>query len=256
VNRRVIGLAILGFWVLGLGALAHRLLHRTAVERLADVATRVAPATYYYTVLQNDSIVGVASSAIDTTNGRFRSTDLFQGRLMVYGDSQRVEASATAYLSPQFVLDSFALAVRGDQSPWHMRGAPPRPGPAVLLPTTAPVVFMLSGSPHVGREDSVWIYNPVAGATQRGTLRIMAESLFTIVDSAAYDSAHTEWTPAHADTIRAWSIAPPTSGLVVWVDAQGRIVSASEAGGLKLVRTAYELAFENWHTLRRRRRLQ
>jgi len=32
----------------------------------------------------------------------------------------------------------------------------------------------------------------------------------------------------------------------VWVDATGRLLSASEPGGISLIRTAFELAFENW----------
>jgi hypothetical protein len=92
----------------------------------------------------------------------------------------------------------------------------------------------------------MWIYNPKTRAVQQITFRIRAESLFTVSDSARYDSTETRWVSAHQDTVRAWSVAPDTPGLTVWVDRQGRIVSASDSSGLHMLRASYEESFENW----------
>jgi len=226
--------------------LAHRQSSKTQSERLAEAARQVDPTAFYYEVFQGDAQVGVASSAIDTTHGQLRSVDMFRGRLVVFGDTQSVEANATAYLSQRLSVDSFALEVGGDQRPMRLRGAPNAGGGPLFLPTQLPIALMLTGPAKVGRADSFWVYNPIARDVQRTTLRIRAESLFTVSDSAKYDSTTARWVSAHADTIRSWSVTSGASELTVWVDAQGRIVSASEPGGLRLQRTAYEQAFSNW----------
>ena len=77
----------------------------------------------------------------------------------------------------------------------------------------------------------------------RPTLRIAAESLFTVVDSAALEK-NGEWSVAHRDTVRAWRLDGVPYGLVAWVDADGRVVAA-QAGDLSATRTAFELAFRN-----------
>jgi hypothetical protein len=75
------------------------------------------------------------------------------------------------------------------------------------------------------------------------TLRVRADSLFTVVDSAMLDRSG-EWVVAHRDTVRAWRIDGAPHGLVAWVDAEGRIVAA-QAGNLSATRTAFEIAFKN-----------
>lgn len=243
MTRRHAAVAVLLLWTGGLCALAWREFGTTPEERLAKGAAEIDPATYYYAVYQGGTPVGAASSAIDTSHRRIRETDFFRGRLVIYGDTQSVEASSIAYLSRPFAMDSFTMAVGGDQRPFRVHGA--TRSHAVLLPSLLPIAFMLSGDPTVGRSASYWMYNPIGGTVQPVQMRIAAESLFTVSDSAMYDSATHAWVPAHSDTVRAWSIAPPTASLTVWVDAEGRLVSASEPGGLHLIRSAYEIAFTN-----------
>ena len=104
---------------------------------------------------------------------------------------------------------------------------------------------MLSRGPRVGATTESWLYNPVVRRVERVTLSIAAESLFSVVDSAAFDSAGHTWIAAHTDTIRSWKIVTPSRIISAWVDSQGRIVAASEAGGAALTRTAYEIATFN-----------
>jgi hypothetical protein len=51
---------------------------------------------------------------------------------------------------------------------------------------------------------------------------------------------------AHEDTVRGWRISGDVPFITAWVDESGRMIAASEAGGISLVRTAFEIAFENW----------
>jgi hypothetical protein len=175
-----------------------------------------------------------------------RATDSFYGRLAVNGDTQAVEGSAVSYLSRRLALDSFAIAVRGDRLAQQWRGAMNGPRALIVLPTMAPIVLMMTGDPAVGREASYEVYNPQVRKIQRMTFRILAESLFTVSDSSAFDSTTARWVSAHRDTVRAWSVAPHASGFTVWVDAQGRVVSGSAPAGLRIERAAYEETFSNW----------
>jgi len=246
VTRGRIAAAILVLWAVALGALAYRQAHRNPKEALAEAAIRVEPSAYYYRVYQDTTQVGVASSVIDTARGHLRTTDFFRGRLIIAGDTQEVEGSAVGFISPTMALDSFAITVGGDQTPIRIRGTPKTHVAPVYLPTFTPVTLMLTGNTAVGRSEQFWVYNPLAREVQRATLRVQAESLFTVSDSARFDSTASQWVSAHRDTVRAWSVAPPSSGYTVWVDAAGRIVSAREVGGLSLMRAAYEESFSNW----------
>ena len=79
------------------------------------------------------------------------------------------------------------------------------------------------------------------------SVSIQAESLFVVPDSAALDNATGKWHIVHADTVRAWKVLG-TDGRYVggWMDERGRVVESTQAGGLKVRRTAFEVAFENW----------
>jgi hypothetical protein len=89
------------------------------------------------------------------------------------------------------------------------------------------------------------LFDPIGRTTHDVTLRIEADSLFTVTDSAMLDSAAGMWVEAHKDTVRAWKIGGDAPILTAWVDASGRLVAASEPGGISLRRTAFEIAFQN-----------
>jgi hypothetical protein len=87
------------------------------------------------------------------------------------------------------------------------------------------------------------VFDPTTRLVIRPELTIRAESLFTVVDSAAFD-INGAWAPAHRDTVRAWRIEGAPHGLSAWVDVEGRVVAAT-AGSLSATRTAFEIAFKN-----------
>jgi hypothetical protein len=244
LGRRVLVVAVLLSWVAGLILLARRRQHVSDAELLARGVLRLAPGTYFYTIAQSGRPIGFATSTIDTSARGFVARDIARLRTVVAGDSQSVIATSTAYLSRRFALDSFALVVSADERPMRLAGRP-EVGSSVLLPTLAPIALMLSRTPRVGEAAERWVYNPIAQQVERVTLRIAAESLFTVPDSAVFDAARRAWTVAHADTVRAWKIVTPSQAVDAWVDSQGRIVAASEAGGASIARTTYEIATLN-----------
>jgi hypothetical protein len=119
--------------------------------------------------------------------------------------------------------------------------------PPVFTPALAPVAFMLGGSHRIGRSQTMSVFDPTTRTVLRPELRIHAESLFTVVDSAQLDSRG-DWTVAHTDTVRAWRIGGAPGGLSAWVDAEGRVVTATMSNGLSVTRTAFEIAYRTSQT--------
>jgi hypothetical protein len=243
-DRRSLAAAVLVCWAIGLVWLVRRRHDVSDSARLAQGVLRLEPGTYFYTVYQTGEPIGWASSSLDTGSTGFTSREAVRVRALIAGDSQTVVASSTAHLTRAFELDTFALSVNGDEHPFRVRQTPPA-GSRVLVPSLAPIAIMLTRKPSVGASTIMSIYNPISRRVERVTLGIAAESLFTVVDSAAFDTAQHRWAAAHTDTVRSWEIVPPSRAVSAWVDSRGRLVAASEPGGLSIMRSTYELATLN-----------
>ena len=125
----------------------------------------------------------------------------------------------------------------------------------VVLPTIVPIVVALGDKPKIGRSYSMPVFDPATmNSAAAAKFTIMAESLFTLVDSARFDETNGDWVAALTDTVRAWRLeaSGAKDSPAEWIDAQGRVVQAVRPDGLMLKRTAYELAFENWRIARDR----
>jgi hypothetical protein len=109
------------------------------------------------------------------------------------------------------------------------------------------MVIALGERPKVGATYTADVFDPRTDSLSRVAVRVRAESLFVIPDSASYDTASARWTTATRDTVRAWRIEQDGGGaLTGWIDGRGRMVEAPVLEHLVMRRTAYELAFENW----------
>ena len=120
----------------------------------------------------------------------------------------------------------------------------------LFLPVTAAVPLALLNRPRPGRETRMHVFDPWTGAVHLDALRVESESLFIVVDSAAFDPARRRWVMAQRDTVRAWLVTSDSGAFRAWVDRAGRIVEATDGRGLRAVRTAYEIAYENWRLMR------
>jgi hypothetical protein len=116
----------------------------------------------------------------------------------------------------------------------------------IFLPTVAPIPMMLGKSHEQGVSLPVGIFDPMSRTIRNVNLKIERDSLFTVTDSASLDSATAHWVSAHTDTIRGWLVSGDVPTVTAWVDESGRMISASEPGGISLSRTAFEIAFENF----------
>ena len=244
LDRRVLAAAVLLCWAIGLAWMVRRRHDVSDADRLALGVLRLEPATYFYTIDQTGEPIGWASSSLDTTASGFTARGAVRVRALIAGDSQSVIASSTAHLTRAFALDTFALTINGIEHPLKLRETPPA-GSGVLLPSLAPIAIMLTRAPHIGASTVTRIYNPVSRRVETVTLSIAAESLFSVADSAVFDTARKNWVAAHIDTVRAWQLVPPSRAISAWVDSRGRLDAASEPGGLSMTRSTYEIATLN-----------
>lgn len=274
MSRRWVALAVLGAWAVAVTLLVLRNVNRDPVEVLAIAALRIQPRSLYYTIERGGDVVGAATSEIDTLPGRIVATDYIEG-ILPFADSTvdlRVRASSTFSRALSFRDIRILIHPPGDSirvaitrvSDDELRVVGHRGGEMLgtqeieardplFMPQWAPLPLMLTRDPRKGAAMTVRVLDPRTRIARETELRITAESLFVVVDSASYDTGARTWLPALTDTVRAWHVAgdglPPT----LWIDAAGRIVAAEDAGGLALRRTAYEIAFENFRSARRAR---
>lgn len=276
-RRGLAAVAILILWVAGLGFLVRRELFQPDTERFAELGLRVTPGATYYAVMREGRHIGFASSTIDTTETGIQVVDYLVADLPIDGRTHRASARTRVRLSRAMRLRDFHVQLEAEQGPVTASGemegdsvitvvvqtdpaAPsdtqrvPVQGP-VLLPTMIPLAVALAERPAVGETHAIPVFDPVARAPRTASVRIAAESLFVVYDSATYDPSSARWEGVLPDTVRAWQLANDDGGaLDGWVDAQGRLVRGTQLGLLTLERMPYELAFENWQNGRRDRR--
>ncbi len=226
----------------------------------------VEPGATYFQVERDGRVVGYATSNVDTA-----TTAIFvRDRLVTANDDgARLTAAASVELSRALAPRRFTFDVQGGPIPLRVEGVPEGDsavvvtvssgedegtpqrvgtrGPA-LPPTVVPLYVALGEQRKVGGRLAVTLFDPGAMGPRDVVLRVVAESLFVVSDSAEVDAATGRWTSAHRDTVRAWRVVPEGSApqLTGWVDAQGRLVEASHPGGYLLRRTSYEEAALNW----------
>jgi hypothetical protein len=263
VSRRgVVATSVLAAWVAGLGLLVVRELNPSPAARLSDVSLRIVPISTFYMVEDSGRHVGFASIVIDTVPHSLQVTEyvvtegeegtrrsdqltvqLSRGLALRTFQSTSTIGTDTTRISGR-VVDSTVVVTRKPSAGTTAQSIP------VSLPAFAGViestVSVLLEEPRAGATSNLRVINPATGESTTRAMRVAAESLFVVVDSAVADSSG-RWFAVHRDTVRAWHlIATGAPAVDAWVDAQGLVVESRLPNGLKLRRTAFELAFENW----------
>ena len=256
-RRAAVAASVLVAWGAGLALLGARELNPSSAARLADVALRVVPTTTWYMVMDSTRHVGFASIVIDTvpqmlqvTEYMVRESDAGTRRMdQLTVRTSRGLALKEVVSASMHGADSSRLTAHVSDSTLIVAGRQ-TDTIAVQLPALAGVleaaVGILLDEPEVGAQTSVRALDPSTGKFSSRPLRITAESLFVVVDSAVADSSG-RWFAVHRDTVRAWRmVATEAPAFDAWVDAQGLVVESRLTNGLTLKRTAFELAFQNW----------
>ena len=263
------GAAIIAAWLGGLGLLIYREYLDPARDRLRDAGTRVDPISLYYAAMQGERQIGIGSSQIDTTPGGIEVREQLRVELPIGGRTQPAGLRTHTTLTRSLALVRFAVVLTAESGEIRTSGEwiadsvfrfivrtgrtaadtqlVTTTGP-VYFPSSVPIVLALSAPPSVGRAARLRIVDPIGLAIREARVRFNAETLFVVHDSAVYDGAARRWVGARPDTVQAWRFDPGNERTLVagWVDAQGRILDASQLGTVRLTRRPYEVAIENW----------
>ena len=257
-RRGIAASTVLTAWALGLGVLFARELNPSIEAKLAEAALRIVPITTYFTVERDGKHVGFASVAIDTVPQALQVTEymvtdslpgvrrtdqlsvrLSRGLSLRDYESTSVLGIDSTLIRGQVSDSSLVLSSAGQTSTQTVVG----PHFAGIIGAT---ITMLLDEPKVGSTSLLRMVDPATGRSTTRETRVAAESLFVVVDSAVADSSG-RWFAVHKDTVRAWRLmADAPRAFDAWVDAQGLLVESTLDNGLRLKRTAFELAFENW----------
>lgn len=266
-TRKLIAGAILLAWLGTIGWYAGRLYLRPEAERVARAARTLPPGVAYYAVHRGARQVGWARSRLDTLPGGsgFVLTDLLELDASGLGPGGVARLEARTHLGPALALDSFEVEARGLLGGVSARGRVV--GDSLLevtvagradttrtrlkvdggiVPATAlPLRLAASGTPEPGDRIGFPSFDPLGLRPTTVEVEVRERAMRTFPDSAARDPVTGTWRVARRDTVLAWRVAREVPGLTVeaWVDEDGRILDARVGQGLRLERTAFELAY-------------
>ncbi len=265
MSRWWLAAAVMLAWFGALGWLVAR--ERAAggeARELAANARRVGPASAYYAVEVGGRQVGLATSTADTSPQGVRLAIRYDVSLPVGDSIVRMLLGERVYLTRELALQSFSTALRGGGGgaltssgdvrygllDWTVAESRADTSAArFALPhgavsrSSIPLRVAFSGRMEPGTRLDLPVIDPLGGRPWTADVRVGGDSLFTVADSAALDSATRRWSVAHQDTVRAWRIEVAGGGApaTLWVDAQGQLVEAATADGFALYRRPFDL---------------
>ncbi|MGH7531273.1 MAG: transglutaminase-like domain-containing protein [Gemmatimonadales bacterium] len=268
MTRRHWAIGILTAWLLSLGWLVKREVFQSTSARIAEAALAVPPGALFYRLDIGGQQAGFVSSTLDTLGDSIRLADVYVLDVAALGRLHRTSARSVAILSRTLRLrhvtvtfdgdigrfdahgrvlgDSIlrvAIVSDGDSQVTRMRLSGP-----ITLPTLLPLRLAFGGELEEGRTYTARLFDPLLLASRDLMVRVAAESTLIVADSADLDSTTMVWLPELFDTVRAFRIDQTLHGVPLshWIDAQGRLVRASNAMGFAMERSAFEIAYENF----------
>ena len=268
MSRRQWVIAILVAWVLSLGWLVKREVFRPTGARLAAAALAVAPGGFFYRLDVGGQQTGYSSTTIDTLSNALRVETVFVLDVPALGTLHRTSARSVAILSRALRLQTVEATFDGDMGEFTTHGRVvgdtvlaisilsdgdsqmtriPLQGP-ITLPALLPLRLAFGGELQSGRSYTARLFDPVLVTSRDVSVRVAAESTLVVSDSADLDSTTMTWVPEHFDTVRAFRIEHDANGrpMSSWIDAQGRLVFASDTVGFAMERAAFEIVYENF----------
>lgn len=114
-----------------------------------------------------------------------------------------------------------------------------------VVPAAAlPLRFVAWREVRPGRRFRLDLFDPTTLSVRSVDVEVVAHEVRSFPDSATTDSTG-RWIPASRDTVDAWLLSRTLAGVQVrsWVDEDGRLLEAEAGAGLRLRRTAFELAY-------------
>ncbi len=265
MKRGVVAVLFLAAWLGALAWQARRVFFPAEAQRLALGVRSLPPGVAYYAVFRDDTRAGWAQVEVDTlpSASGFRVRDRVQLDLPSLGPAGRSERTSEEYLDASLNLDSMILvsvlgadtvrttAVSVGDSVVHLSDGLGRQTGTVAIsePVTTPAGWRLrlaaGERAETGDTYQATVFDPLAGGARRQEIRVLQTSSLTFPDSADTDSISGIWIPVREDTVLAWRVRTEAgdTALEGWIDEDGRLVDGEIFGGLRVERTAFELAF-------------
>jgi transglutaminase-like putative cysteine protease len=270
LTRRNFGRLVLLAWAAALAWLARRQFVNAERGTVTEQRTRLAPGAFFYAVYAGDRQIGQVNLSVDTLVGGVRLNELLVLDLPDRNITHQFAVGSALFLSPSLHLrsltrselgvgiherrdatfgpDSMLVATDSEGTSGIAARMRLRIDPTIALPTTLPYRVAFGGNLRVGRQFTLPLFDFGTGASRPLAVRVTAESTFVVADSAMWDSTQVRWVPAKSDTIHAWRLShdAPGAPTVSWIDAGGTLVRQETAGGLTLVRSAFEIVRSNY----------
>ena len=273
-SRRNIGRLVLLAWAVALAWLARRELNKEGSTVVAERTARLTPAAQYLAVYAGSRQIGQLNFTVDTTVDGVKLSEQFILDLPD-GDSTRQLAQGTEYflsralriraftrvtfgVGPQDRIDATMgpdsiLGLRSSEGPGTQTGTIRwRVDPDAALPAMVPLRAAFGGHLRVGETFVLPLVRVGEGGTRSLEVRVTADSMFAVADSAVWDSVAARWAPVKTDSVHAWRLEHDAAGAptVSWVDRNGSLLLEETAGGLRLVRSPFEVVHNNYRRAR------
>lgn len=265
MNRSGLAVLLLGAWIAALGWQARRVFFPAEAERLALGVRMLPPGVAYYAVYRGDVRAGWAQVEIDTLpagSGFFVRDRVFLD-LPALGVAGQSERTTEEYLDFRLDLDSLThVSIVGDDttrfrlvseedSVVHLFDADGQRvdripiGESVTTDSGWRLRLAAAGQTEPGRRYRVQVVDPLAAGTRSQEIEVVEAASLAFPDSADTDSISGAWIVVREDTVQAWRVRSRHGAAVreTWIDEDGRLVNGEIFGGLRVERTAFELAF-------------
>lgn len=273
-NRRNIGRLILLGWAVALAWLARRQFAASDAAETAVRTRKLAPSASYYAVFAGARQIGQLNMTVDTTLDGVTLNELLVIDLPRADTTQQLARNLDYTLSRSLQMRTLKHIVfgsgqreqldgrLGSDSILNLQNVEGAEGelarmrlripPDAMLATMLPYRAAFGDQLQVGGRFVAPLLDLSSGETRPIIVNVTAESTFIVPDSAAWDSVASEWAPATSDTIQAWRLEhdAPGAPTVSWVDGTGSIIRQETAGGLTLVRSAFEIVRNNYRRIR------
>ena len=280
ITRRTAGSVIVGSWVCCIGWAVARQVSRPPEAYLEARAVRLAPSAAFYQITLGDQILGNAGITVDTTLAGYRLTEVWNMDLTRKDSVERFVYRSDAELSRSLKLRQLAITMSEAGLPrlieagpvndttWEIRlrrpASRPIELPSIAVPKSAsapgalPYRLVLEGRLNAGSSVSQPVLAAMYGKVDRDSARVTGDSVFTVADSAAWDSTSSSWQPVVLGPTRAWRIERTMLGfpIVEWIDRLGLLVQRDWAFGLTLSRSPFEINYNTYQNRLRRREVR
>jgi hypothetical protein len=265
MSRASLATLLLTAWVAALGWQAKRIYFPAEAQRLAAGMRLLPPGVAYYAVYRGSERVGWAQVEIDTLPDAsgFHVRDRVFLDLAALGAAGRSERESDEYLDAGLNLDSLThTAIAGDDTSrvrivsagdsmlvfFDSEGRETNRVPTGEAVTTSSgwrLRLAAAGRAEAGQRFGALVVDPLVEIARAEEIEVMEATSLAFPDSADTDSISGAWIPVREDTVRAWRLrtGQGSGQREAWVDEDGRLVDGQIFGGLRVERTAFELAF-------------